>query len=374
MRFSGHLKDLMALKITLWLLGGASSVATLLPILRNEAWIVRAFDFPRLQIAVLTMASLSAFAFTWKRHTAIEKWFLPVLAACVAYQCYSIFPFTPLAPKQVLDSSNPRPGGVLRLMIANVLMTNRNAQPFLDVVRKADPDVLLVLEPDRWWQLQMRSLEAAYPFGLQHPLENTYGMIVYSRLELIDAQVRFLIEEHVPSMHGLLALPSGDKVEFHFVHPVPPVPQYTDSSVQRDAELILVGKAVKDSDKPVVVAGDLNDVAWSNTTHLFQKISGLLDPRIGRGMYNTYHARHWPMRWPLDHVFHSKHFKLREMRRLPKFGSDHFGILAALSLEREAPLEQQAPQADSADRQEAAGKLEKNREEQREQRGKPRGR
>jgi hypothetical protein len=86
-------------------------------------------------------------------------------------------------------------------------------------------------------------------------------------------------------------------------------------------------------------------------------VSGLLDPRIGRGFFNTFHARIPVLRFPLDHVFHSNHFRLLELRRLPRFGSDHFPVLVALAWEPEAVREQEAPEADRAQERESSERI-----------------
>jgi endonuclease/exonuclease/phosphatase (EEP) superfamily protein YafD len=123
--------------------------------------------------------------------------------------------------------------------------------------------------------------------------------------------------------------------------------------------LLILGRQLENSDLPTVVLGDLNDVAWSHTTHLFERISGLLDPRVGRGFYNSFNARRVLLRFPLDHLYHSNHFRLVDFERLPAFGSDHFPMFVALNLEPEAKSEQSAAPASSGDEVEASEKIEK---------------
>lgn len=111
----------------------------------------------------------------------------------------------------------------------------------------------------------------------------------------------------------------------------------------------MVAKAAKRNKMPTLVAGDLNDVAWSYTTELFSKVSGLLDPRRGRGFFNTFHAKNPFMRFPLDHIFCSSDFKLISIKRMDNCGSDHFAIYINLQYEPEALAEQEEPQADAGD-------------------------
>jgi hypothetical protein len=109
----------------------------------------------------------------------------------------------------------------------------------------------------------------------------------------------------------------------------------------------------------VIVSGDFNDVAWSQTTDLFVQLSGLLDPRRGRGIFSTFHAQ-WPLfRFPLDHVFHSNHFKLVDLQCLDNAGSDHFPVCVELHFERRAPREQPEPEPSAADVQEAREKVQR---------------
>ena len=236
-------------------------------------------------------------------------------------------------------------------------MSNRRADSLIKVIDSINPDVLLVVETDSWWEKQLIVFDDRYPYSVKVPLGNTYGMILFSRLKLLEKKVAYLIEEKVPSIYTIVELPRSTKVELHCVHPRPPRPDKNQDSTKRDAELLIVAKRTKSSEKPVIVVGDLNDVAWSHTTRLFQKISGLLDPRIGRGFFNTFHAKYPFLRWPLDHVFHSSHFKLASFRRLPYFGSDHFPIFIEMVYDPEQKNNQHPEPASHSEKDEVDKKI-----------------
>lgn len=306
------------------------AVATLLPVLANEVWWVRGFDFPRFQFSVMAIIILFCNVF-FLDLSLFYTWLLIVVnSGCLMYQLWWILPYTKISPKEVEYGAISEDTESCVIMTANVLTPNRKAEELLELVEKYSPDILVTLESDFWWQKHLDTLEESYPYTIKCPLDNLYGMHVYSRLLLEESNIFYLVEPDVPSMHAKVVFPSGEKVRVHFLHPAPPSPTENESSKERDAELLMIAQNVEESELPVIVTGDLNDVAWSSTTRLFRKISGLLDPRVGRGMFNTYHAGYWFIRWPLDHLFHSSHFKVHDIKRLPAFGSDHFALVTHL--------------------------------------------
>lgn len=331
-------------------------MATAIPLAPSEEWWVRALGFPRVQVTVLLGIVLVAFLFFYRPRSVRDNALLLALAISIGYQTWRIFPYTPLASPEVISGARCPDPGRLRLMVANVLMDNRRADDFLALVGSHAPDLILTLETDDWWGEQLSALDGDYPFAVKHPLDNTYGLHLFSRLELGSPKVRFLLQEDVPSVHTGVRLPSGDWIEFFGLHPRPPKPQQ--DTEERDAEILIVAEEVEGDGRPTVVAGDLNDVAWSHTTRLFREISGLLDPRVGRGTFSSFHAEYPLLRWPLDHVFHDESFTLVEMKRLPFFGSDHFPVLAELCLAPSAERRQKAPEAGEEDREEAQEAIE----------------
>lgn len=338
-------------------LGALVVVLTGLSFVRSRAWWVRVFDFPRPQIALLSAALLGALVWTTGGFAGAELWeriLLALLAAAVVAQLAKILPYTPLWRNQVRPQRQDVPDGQrLRILIANVRMRNRAFQRLLDLIRKEKPALIITVEVDDAWCDALRVLEGDYPHRICVPQDNTYGIAVYSRHPLEDTEVRHLVEPEVPSVFSWLELPCGQRVRFVVVHPRPPRPDIQQDSSLRDAELVRAGDIVRGWHGPVFVAGDLNDVAWSHTTHLFQRLACLLDPRVGRGVFATFPVASRFIRFPLDHVFHSNDFNLVEIRRLPDIGSDHYPMLLELALCEKSEEKPEEPRPDHDDVEQA---------------------
>ena len=340
--------------------GSVAVVLTATPFVPSNQWWIRIWDFPRLQVAAVLLLVLFAAPFVMSLRDRRSAAFVGPVALALGWQAYSVAPYTPFHPTEAEAVLRCEVDSRLRLLALNVKAGNKNADRVLALVRRIAPDLLLLVEIDRWWARQLEPLEDIYPHVVAHPRDNGYGFHLFSRFELVEPEVRFLVEKDVPSIKTGVSLPSGEVVDFYGLHPKPPPIQDT---AERDAELLIVGREVRKEAASSIVAGDLNDVAWSQTNRLLQETSGLLDPRIGRGPYATFNAN-WPLlRRPLDHVFFEDAFRLLEMAVLPDVGSDHFPFFVSLCHVSTASSVGEQPEAAPSELEAAEEAIEEGHEE-----------
>ena len=339
-----------------------ASVWGLLPL---DHWWIRGVDFPRIQILFIGLASLIGLFILTPQWQMAEIALMLALIGAIGFQLRMILPYTRLWKQEVRQAMPMANPVQVKLMVSNVLTPNNNTQALVNLVQQKQPDILITLESDQKWEDALSVIEPDYPYSVKVPLDNLYGMHLYSKLELIDPEIKYLLIDDIPSIHTQVCLTNGEVIWLYCLHPMPPSPTEADKSTTRDAELLMVGRHINENNQTAILAGDLNDVAWSKTTLMFQRISGLLDPRIGRFFINTFHVKYPILRWALDHIFHSPCFTLVDIERLPSIGSDHFPVMTTLQYEQCAEAEQaeNATEASVKDKQETAAKIEEGKEE-----------
>ncbi|AVI51001.1 endonuclease [Pukyongia salina] len=297
-------------------------ISPFFPATRNPHWFFRTPDFIRAQTVVIQVILLVLLLILIKTFSTEILILLAALGISTIYQLVKIIPYTSVYPRKKNPFSSD---GHVSILAANVLQDNKDYNDFIGLVGKFDPDLVLTMESDSHWENALQEIENNYPFTVKIPLENYYGMHLYSRVKLESVETNFLVENDVPSIFFKYPA-AGNPIFFTCLHPAPPSPTENETAKERDAELMIVGKKIRDMDCSAVVCGDMNDVVWSRTTRLFRKLTGMLDPRIGRGFYSTFHARYSFLRFPLDHLFHTRDLLVGKMTRSQYFGSDHFAM------------------------------------------------
>ena len=358
-----------AFNVLIYLLFGVLVFGSLAPLSSHPHWFIRGWDFPRVQIVLIAIVAAIAFVavnMVNSRAPAISCISISILATAIAgWHLFRIIPYTILSKTQattwdvVQEDEESASQRRFRLLVTNVEMENDRFEQWSKVVRDTDVDMVIAAEIDDRWKPTLEELKSIFPHQIIYPQDNWYGLAMLSRLPIRESEIRFRIQDDIPSIDAMVELPSGDEIRVIGVHPRPPEPIRDNDATARDAELVIWGKELAEDDHPIVIGGDLNDVAWSPSTRLFLRLSQLLDPRRGRGFFNSFHADHVWMRFPLDHVFHSTHFGVRDLQRLGHVGSDHFPILIDLQLQPVLKQEQEPLEEKASDEEEAEEKLQR---------------
>lgn len=211
----------------------------------------------------------------------------------------------------------------------NVLTSNPDKGSVVSYLRDRQPDLILVMEVNADWGLALKELDDLYPHRLFQFRPDNFGIGLMSKWPLTEPRIVDFGDLELPS---IVAPIERDGQQFVLVgtHPLPPVGARGTS--ERNTQLAAVARYVRDSKKRCVVAGDFNATPWSVAFREFDTESGLRDSARGLGIQNSWNAKSWLMRIPIDHVFVPQDAIVIRRAIGPDVGSDHFPVEATIAL------------------------------------------
>ena len=178
-------------------------VVSFIPLLPSSHWVVRVWEFPRLQISVIIVILLLCHALNWTSDNhwlVINSLVITGLGISLLYQLVWILPYTPFYKKDVKRIEKSQAASTVSVLSSNVYMPNNDFRKLIAHVRNKKPDFLVTLESNEKWQKGISEIESEYPYRKFCALENLYGMHLYSKIPFEEATLNFLIEDDVPSM------------------------------------------------------------------------------------------------------------------------------------------------------------------------------
>jgi len=300
---------------TTYLIGSIILIlCTLIPFLPFQHWTVRAFDFTKVQVMVLQLIVfiVAFFMISYQRDFYILQ---SLLFVCLVYEGSVLYRYTPLYKREAVVKGSTSSKS-LTIISANVYQMNTKFERFIKLVEREQPDIVLTMESNQAWEDALSVIEKDYPYHEKVPLENTYGIHLYSKIKFSSSKVNYFVADDIPSIDCELITEDGFEFRLFGVHPPPPTPTEEPNSKERDGELLSVAKEIRKKDMPTIVVGDFNNVAWARSSVLFRKTSKLIDPRLGRGLISTFHAKYWLLRFPIDQMYHSPDVIVEELKAL----------------------------------------------------------
>ncbi|TDU64525.1 endonuclease/exonuclease/phosphatase (EEP) superfamily protein YafD [Prosthecobacter fusiformis] len=210
-------------------------------------------------------------------------------------------------------------GERLRVVSLNVLTGNPDKQRVFEYLVSANADVIFLMEVDSAWATALDSLKETHPHHLLRTQEDNFGVALFSRVPLLQAEVFQTSDEAMPSVIARL-MHAGREMTLVGTHPLPPIGPRLSAS--RDTQLLAIAGYVKELNTPVLVIGDLNATPWSQGMRMLRRGNALgyrsaTSPSKPTWKVGTIFAV------PIDHALCTPPLTIPRRVIGPDVGSDH---------------------------------------------------
>lgn len=220
----------------------------------------------------------------------------------------------------------------LRVMSFNLLSTNEDYSDVIDYIESVDPDVVLLHEASRPWEVAMEAAAVDYQMIRARSDRLIFGTLALVRGRQVEA-VSFGFSSTSPRAVELGFLPEGwaTPVTVLGIHPLAPTDE--ERADLRDAQLGFAGQWASSQGGPFVIAGDFNATPWSFPFRRLMASADLMNSQAGFGLQPSFASTsNLLLRVPIDHLLHSPDLEVTDRILGPDLGSDHFPLVVDLQL------------------------------------------
>lgn len=224
----------------------------------------------------------------------------------------------------------------IRLLNANVLISNTHYEPLAQLIQKEAPDIVALQEVDATWLNVLEpTMHGQYPYRKLVPVDSPFGIALYSKFPLSGVQVKFFGKAYrgrfFPSILaqvqcGAKCGPTGFGILV--THPLPPKAGFE----VRNSQLADIAQQRASFGPKLIITGDLNISQWSPYFSQFIHDTGLQDSQLGFGVQPSWPADMPLFRVPIDHVLISPGIEVIHRRLGPDIGSDHLPVIVDLQI------------------------------------------
>lgn len=220
----------------------------------------------------------------------------------------------------------------MRIMSFNLLSTNEQYSDVIDYIRTVDPDLVMLHEASRPWEVAIESAGLGYEIIPGRSDDLIFGTLVLVRGEDITA-VSHGYAASAPRAVSLTYTPVGWQTELSVLGTHPLAPTDRERAGLRDAQLGFAADWAAEQDGAFLVVGDFNATPWSWPFRRLMASADLENSQDGFGLQPSFPTTsNLLMRVPIDHLVYSPALEVTARQLGPDLGSDHFPLVVDLQL------------------------------------------
>lgn len=220
---------------------------------------------------------------------------------------------------------------IFKVYSANIHRFNNDLSNLLQELEEEKPEIVLLVEVTPEHIHQLNFVINKFPYHVMYtPVGKLdIGIILLSQFPISGVEKKQLTEYGNAAVVSVMDI-NGRKIKLIGIHA--PNPVFKSDFSARKEQFLWIAQKINEESVPAIVAGDFNATPYSPTFVNLLKVAGLKDSRDGFGWQPSWPT--WaPFLWiPIDHILVSPEIKVHNRITGSFIGSDHYPVLAELSV------------------------------------------